>query len=556
MIPALTVPLLAIAQVVTFQNSPGGVDPQPAIGTATISGTVVNDVTNEPVRKARVSLLGPAGGQQPMAVTDASGAFAFHKLPAGTFTVQAAKDGFDQERGLILGDNQKQITVVTDQNVAGVGLRLAPTGAISGRLIDEIGDPAPYCQVSAISADPPRQQRGSANSDDRGEYRISNLPAGRYLIYQQCHQTLAAPHPFMERGDPRTPVWAWIPGFYGGAEAGAGASALSLHEGEEVRGIDFRLKTTNAYAVEIAVVPDDQSVDLRRVSTRLVPRDPTLAGVAQYGIGRPNSGGPFRATGVIPGSYIAIADYQDNEKRWHGEAPVDVGDAPPDLVRLALLGAMTVIGDADFGKSDESSVNEQNPMRGTVTLVPVDPSGGAPWGQGQIAADGTFTVGGMIPGRYRLQVNGGSMSIRSATLGGHDVSPLGFDIVQGAPGPLHLVISTKQVQVQVSVSGVDQNSTGWLVLLPKGATAGAMPMNPSMAPIQNSSVPISVPPGEYTAYALECQQPWPVLNNAAILHDIADLGKQVEVKDGSNTAVSVDLIGRDALKQALDKDMR
>jgi len=571
MIHAFLVPLFALAQVVTFQKLSEPNDQPPVTGTATIAGTVVNDVTGEPIRKAQVSLLGAVGGRPPVAVTDASGAFAFHKLPAGTFTVQSAKDGFDQERCMILGDNQKQITVVADQNATGIELRLAPMGAISGRLIDEVGDAAPYCQVSAVNADPPQQQRSAAQTDDRGEYRLDNLPAGRYLVYQHCHQTLAAPHGFLERGDPRTPELAWIPGFYGGADAGAGASAINVHEGEEVHGIDFHLKTANAFTVQIAVAPDDPGIDLHRVNVRLVPRDSTLAFVTQHGVGRANNNGPFRAAGVIPGSYTVVADFQEAERRWHGEAPLEVGDVPPDLVRLPLMAAMTITGDVDSGHSDSAATTtgpqgvigdgpvvttEQFSSQGMIALIPLDQSSGLPVAQAQISADGSVSITEVVPGRYRLQVNGGASGVQSATFGGREISPQGFDIAQGAGGPLHVVVSRKQVELQVSVSGFEQGRTGWVFLLPKGSVDGVARMNPPMAPIQAGQVSIDVPPGEYVAYAVECQQPWPVINNPAILRAISDLGKPVEVKDGANASISVDLIGHDALKQALDKDTR
>jgi len=464
--------------------------------------------------------------------------------------------------------------VDADQNATGIDLRLAPMGVISGRLIDEAGEPAPYCQVTAVAADPPYQQRASANSDDHGEYRLANLTAGRYLVYQHCHQSLAAPHGFMERGDPRTPELAWIPGFYGGADAGPGASAVAVHEGEEVHGVDFHLKTANAFSVQIVVTPDDPAVDLRRVSVRLVPRDSALAFVTQYGVGRANNTGPFRASALIAGSYTAMADFQEGERRWHGEAAVEIGDAPPEPVRLPLMAAMTITGDVDSGHGDGAdSTGQMGPRgvigeglaevtgagrpQGVIALVPVDQSSGLPGAQGQISADGSVSISGVVPGRYRLQVMGGSDTVQSATFSGREISPQGFDIAQGSGGPLHVVTSRKQVELQVSVSGFERGQNGWVFLLPKGSAPESAAMNPPpMTSIQTNPVTISVAPGEYVAYAVACEQPWPLINNAAILRALAGMGKPVEVKEGAGASVSVDLIGHDTLKQALEKDTR
>jgi hypothetical protein len=545
LLPLLTA-ALAVADTAAFQLT----------GTASIEGTVVNDATNEPVKKAQVSLQGALGGV-PTAVTDSSGSFAFHKLPAGTYTVSAMHDGFDQERASVLGDNQRQVIVTDDQNKSGVEMRLPPNGAISGRLTDENGDPAPNCTVGAQDASSPGgplwRQRGDrqAQTDDHGEYRISDLPAGRYLVYQHCYRPLSAPHGFMEQGDPRIPVWAWIPGLYGGAEAGPGASVLSVHVGEEVLGIDFRLKVTNAFTVSIILVPDAAGLDLRNVSVRLLSRDPAMAQAAQYGVGRPNNGGPWRASGVVPGSYVAIADFQQGEIRWHGEAPVEVGDTP-EPVKLPLTAPMTLTGDLVVDGQSASATEPPRPP-GTVALMPLDPMRGGPFLQAQPAADGTFTIAGVIPGRYRLQVMGPPNSIQSVTFGGHEVSPNAIDI--GAGGALHVVASVKQVGLQVSVDGLKPDRPVWVLLLPKGMSDPGPGMNPPMMLAQQSPLTITAPPGEYVAYAVECTQPWQLVNNTAALRALAGMGKPVELKDGAGAGIAVDVIHREDLKRALDGEL-
>jgi hypothetical protein len=534
---------LAVAQDRIVDGPPNQAPPAP--GTSSIAGTVLNDATNEPLKKVQVTLAGPISGQQPSAVTDASGSFAFHKLPAGTYTLMAMREGFDQERGMLLGDSQKQITVTADQNKTAVELRLAPNGAISGRLTDEIGDPAPYCNVSALDA--AGNERGQAQTDDHGEYRIANLSAGRYLVAQHCYQTLAAPHPFMERGDPRTPVWAWVPGLYGGADAAAGASSIVVHEGEEVRGIDFRLSTTSAFTVSIAVEPDSPGIDPRNVSVRLMARDPAMARVEQYGVGRTSNGGPMRASGVVPGSYIAVADFQQGEKHWHGEAPVEVEDTPPTLVRLPLTAAMTLTGDLEVAGGNGSP--------GQVALIPLDSSHGAGYPRTQPGADGNFTISGVIPGRYQLQVMGALNNMESVTFGGHEVSPRAIDIGPGAGGALHVVVNIKQVGVQVSVDGLQADRPASVFLLPKGSDTGPG-ANPPVMQAQQSPVTIPVTPGDYVAYAVECDQPWPLLNNPALLRAIASMGKAVEVKDGESATVTVSMIGHDDLKRAMDSELQ
>jgi hypothetical protein len=548
-------------------DTPEQAQPSPAVtGTSSIEGTVVNDATGEPVKKAQVHLMGSAS---PVVITDTSGSFAFHKLPAGTYTINAMRDGFDQNRAMLLGDGQRQVTLNADQDKSGVELRLPPTGVITGRVIDENGDPAPHCTVGAIDASTidafPWQQHGGgqAQTDDRGEYRIANLPAGRYVVYQHCQRGIAAPHGFMERDDPRRPMWAWVPGVYGGADDGAGASTIRVHPGEEVNGIDFHLKITSAFHVSVTVVPDDPTIDLQNVWVRLEARDSAMARVRQYGMGRQNNGAEFRASPVVPGSYIAIADVQLPNGHWHGEEPVEVRNVPPQPVKLSLTSAITVSGDLETvdtvtsGNAIATSEDDDHHAQATVSLIPLKTSfnGGFPQTQ-PIDDKGNFSITGVLPGRYQLEVIGATNSIRSVTLAGRGVSPGAIDIGPGATGPLHVVVSMKQVPVQVSVDNLRQDQQTWVFLLPKGVTNPFPGVNPIMASANQSSVSLQAPPGEYVAYAVECAQPWPLLNNSSVLHAISGLGKAIEVKEDMTASVTVSVIAREDLKRALDQDVQ
>jgi len=544
---------MGFAQIVATLELPPA-DVRSDTGNGSIEGTVVNDATGEPLKKAQVTLFGAMSGKQPAAVTDASGSFAFHKLPAGTYTLNAMREGFDENRAVLLGDNQRQVTLTDDQKQTAIELRLPPTGAISGRLTDEAGDGAPNCTVvaSVAAGDPYRQQSRSGSTDDHGEYRISNLSAGRYIVYQQCHITLAAPHGFMERGDPRTPEWAWVPGFYGGAENGGGASVIMVHGGEEVHGIDFRMKTANAFTVPIILEPDSPGIDLRAVNVQFTPRDVAGGRMFSYGLGRQNNGGPLRATGVVPGSYIVTADFQDGMQRWHGEANVDVGETAPDPVRVPLSAGMTITGDVKAVAGD--TTEGQPPGQGTVGLRRLDSARGQEFLPAQSAPDGTFTISGVTPGRYALQVMGSPATIESVTFGGHEVSPQAIDIPAGGSGQLHVTTRASQVALQVSIDGLSSDRATWLIALPKDFTDITAGVNPPLVQAMQSPSTMQVPPGEYNVYAVECVQPWPLLANASALHALASQGKSVEVKEGGSASATVKVIGHDDLKRAVDSE--
>lgn len=63
-------------------------------GTARIRGSVVDASTGMPVRRATMRLRMTPGTTTWTAITDGNGAFEFPALPAGRFTLTAAKGGF------------------------------------------------------------------------------------------------------------------------------------------------------------------------------------------------------------------------------------------------------------------------------------------------------------------------------------------------------------------------------------------------------------------------------------------------------------------------------
>ncbi len=540
----------AMASAQQLETLAPGQQPPPTTGTSSITGTVVNNATGEPVKKAMVTLGGPISGNQPAAVTDASGSFAFRKLPAGAYFVTAQREGFNQDRGMIIGDSQKQVTVEADQGKS-VELRLWPNGSISGRLTDENGDAAQNCNITAVTAGAAgsQQMRGNASTDDRGEYRIADLPAGRYLVYQRCYQNLIAPHGFLERGDPSTPFWAWVPGYFGGSDNSSGAAPVSVAAGVEVRGIDFHLKIANTWPVRIQVIPDDPGIDVRNAMVRVLPRDAALGEMAQSMPARV-SPSALHTVHVISGAYVAVVDAQDGDRRLHGEAPVDVGDGPPAPVRVQLSAGATISGDV---VSDDNSANASPGSMGMAGLMALNPSHGNMFLPGQPAKDGGFTISNVEPGRYRLQVQGPPNTIKSVTLAGNAVSPEEIDIGPGAAGPLHVVISLKQAQLHVTVSDLKTDQVAWVIAVPKMFRPGNPFMNLPMMQAQKDGTMAPATPGAYSVYALECPQPWPLLNDPAFLTMLADRGKAVQVTDQGDNNVTVNLVTRDELRTALEQ---
>jgi protocatechuate 3,4-dioxygenase beta subunit len=114
-------------------------------------------------------------------------------------TVTVAKAGFASKR-----------LVVRARDVSAgdpVELRLEPGAAISGRVVDPSGAPVVAALVTArplnVIDTTPAPLRASAETDDRGDYRIGGLAAGGYAVVSGPARTdgIPAPAVHVKRGD-------------------------------------------------------------------------------------------------------------------------------------------------------------------------------------------------------------------------------------------------------------------------------------------------------------------------------------------------------------------
>jgi hypothetical protein len=293
--------------------------------TGGITGRVTADGTNAPIVGARV-LLFPAGrpaghmGPPPQVTTDQDGRYAFTRLTPGEYRLDVQKTGF-------VPLNQpparpRTFTVAPGQALA-VDLRLQRGGVISGRVIDTRGDPMTDVRVMALRRMPaparaaaamaaprlmPAPMQGPQQTNDLGEFRVSGLAPGEYVI-------AAVPHRFSSFGGPgvapRAPARSAtaVTTFYPGTADQAGAQMITVASGAEVANIVFMIQSSPAFRVS-GIVVDESGAPIGDAMVRLMT-DPRSGGVG-FGLG-PMGNGQSDATGrfviddVPAGSYRASA---------------------------------------------------------------------------------------------------------------------------------------------------------------------------------------------------------------------------------------------------------
>jgi hypothetical protein len=182
--------------------------PQPTIaaGRYRIAGTVVSRVDAHPLGRARITIRDAKDPQKLQSmVTLEDGKFEFTGIPAGKYALEGAKRGFifaayDQH-------DQYSTAIVTGAGLdtETLVLRLAPDAVITGKVIDEFGEPVRHAMVTLYyddhsgGVDRIRQSRVS-QTDDQGAYEMTPLRPGTYFLSANAKPWYAF-HPNLDRGE-------------------------------------------------------------------------------------------------------------------------------------------------------------------------------------------------------------------------------------------------------------------------------------------------------------------------------------------------------------------
>jgi hypothetical protein len=506
-------------------------------GNSSIEGTVINEVTQAPVRQAQVTISANA----PPAVTDSTGRFAFRNLAPGTYWLQAehplfprpARSAPARPLNIALGqDEQKRDLVIP----------ITPGATISGTVLDEDKKPLSGCSVQALGfqhgqTGPELSGMHNANTDTRGQYRIYGLPRGRYYLMAQCHRTLPAPHPLMRIGpDTDLPHMRYNVEFLPGPPDSTGASRLMVAAGADLQSVDFQMHPTTAVTVRGRVSGDLEAL-LNNPWVQLMPRDPVLSRVVQYGGRVDTRRSTFRIDAVPPGSYTLLAIANNNERGYQAQIPVDIGAEPPEPIEVAFLPG------ASFTGSIEVAGDHPQPIANAmIRLEPLNwPVYSQPYTK--IEKDGKFAISGVMPGRWRLQVDNVQGYVKSFTIGDEPASPYGFNVGPASGGVMRIVMGDHTAQIEGTVTGErPEGASLWLMVVPEDPDRIAASRFWTTGLDGSGHFMLNgVEPGKYRLFALAGVEPWTIQQNFSLLKAIADRGVQLELDEGAKATAQVEI---------------
>lgn len=477
---------------------------RPAVGTGRITGRVLAADTGAPLRRAQVRLSGQGLGSAQAINTDAEGNFTFANLPAGSYRVMAQKvnflaQTFGQKR---VGVGPGKAVVLTDGQAAErIDFALTRAGVISGRVVDDVGEPVPSVSVQAIRPPAydgqPVRPMNSVQTDDLGQFRLHGLQPGEYIV-GVSPRSLG-----MMGGAESIDRSGYAQTFFPGVSSMADAQRVQVQAGLETPNVSIGLVLTRlaqisgiVMAPAGAALPGGGSVQVR-----------TVPGMPMFGGGsssiRPD--GTFVINNVAPGSYNLEVRTGGPEPLFATASVSVSGEDVPNIALMVSPGA-TIKGKIVFEGGEPPAYRQNIVTVGSSPLVPGEMAG--PSAQSKTFEDWTFELRGLF-GRRMLRANSAGWTLKSITLNGADVTDSGVEF-RGSDvvGAFEIKFTKATTSIDATVTepnGQPANDVLVLVYATDRAkwTTASRYIRMAYPTAENQVIVNGLPPGDYYVVAIE-----------------------------------------------------
>ena len=431
----LLIPVLAcVAAAAAVPRAQGdrSARPEPS-GTARISGRLVAADTGESMKRVSVRLASNALSRQ--ADTDDGGRFEFPNLPAGYYSI------IIDWGNLFVPPRQPRSVVLADGGVEDMTIRLTRTGVIEGRVKDENGVAVIRGLVRALLINDfagrlTAREAGSTATDDRGSFRLFNLPPGEYYLVAG---------PGYARAD-RTLSEGYTPTYYPSAPGADGAKRISVRAGQESPPVEITLVPSPLAQLRIEAI-DSQGLPLTSNAQVSLSRADRVYRGDLISASKREDGGVFLFANVAPGAYTLLVNKEGRmeEAAW---VPVTLRGGENSLRVQTNVGA-TLSG---------RIVIEGTPRPGIpprVRLAAIKPPGtyGVTYArEPHVDVQGTdrFTLTG-LRGRMMLYASLYQATLKSIRREGQEIGPTLDFIGTEAIGDVEVVFTMDVAEVDVRV---------------------------------------------------------------------------------------------------------
>lgn len=513
---------------------------------AAIGGVVVNQATGEPMAGVHVRFLAAGSASEAQlqpygAVSDRGGRFSVIGLPAGLYFVSA------QLRGFFRMPPKSQpplsrVSLKAGQQLTDLKIEMAQAATISGRVLDDNGDPVRANVQVENETERPIDFGHNGRSDERGEFRISVAPGKYYLIAQPNGVGIVMRSEPERRTDGTTdPVYGRT--YYPGSAAKAKAVLVEVAAGAELTGMDIHLAQKprgGSISGMVNVGAEAGGMNIVTLFSGDGPR--RMKGSSTTGVG---PDGYFQFSNLEPGAYRLLAWHRDDKSRMYS-LPVDISVDGNDLtdVNLALAPAEEMTGTLEMpGGAGLEKLS--------VSLV-VTPMGllGETASSGAVDKSGTFRVTNIAPLRYRVQVTPmpENAYLKSVRWNGAEAPNGELDLSHGSQGlSLKIAIGLNGGQISgklLDTNGEPVGGVRVMVLLVNDPKAIDMERSPKMADDGTYRIQ-AIRPGKYRLLAFDPSALAGTNDYLEAVEKLAAAAEEIEIKEGDRKVHDLKLMGKE-----------
>lgn len=390
--------------------------------TASITGRVTIGDNPAPGVVVIANLLASPSTLVAQTVSDAEGKYRLNGLTPTGLTIAVYAPTYVVPSGPMFTQG-RMVLLAADESVEGVDFKLTKGGVITGRVTDADGKPVDDRVTLTPIDDKGQPVRGMQprapnpyvyGTDDRGIYRIYGLSAGRYKVSVGDSGGAVLRSGYYQRT------------YHPDTTDAAKATIVELNEGSEAKNIDINVGArSRTYTVSGRIIDADTGQPIAGVNYGFGAVQQTqgpsfMNGMASSGTPT-NAKGEFRLEGVAPGHYAITAPANfflptaDQPKIYCDPVPFEVTDSDVTNLEIKAQHSLSVSGvvvtdgitnkDALARVSRLVVVGYSQP--GSTGIQSFGGSATSP-----IAADGTFQLEGLKPGKVSLSISANTLESR------------------------------------------------------------------------------------------------------------------------------------------------
>jgi hypothetical protein len=510
---------------------------------AEIHGRTVDSITGTAIKGVRIRLRFLADGTRLTTVTDDAGAFQFAGLPAGPYGLQSEHPDFVRGFGHGRSAALQSIVDLTATETRTVELRLVPNGGVEGVVLTESGGALARCDVELLQSEYRQGEtrlagQEHAATDDRGQFRLTNVTPGTYRMRTTCE-----PNPIPFR--PLSPETGEHRGSTLGFAVSLPPDVITVNPGAASSGIVVTMRETMLYPLEGAVTLPAEAASAESTQVLLMPEEDDGTVTAGTVLARGETS--FRLPGASAGRYVLVAFANASDALFTAHVQTTVGEHTGRVTADLVPGA-TLTGAIEI---TQRNAGVREPITGALLPVAtrvLPPRTFTP------GTDGRFDVAGVSPGIWRLSLSAPDLFVQSVTIADRDLASPQFAVSGPATIAMRVVLSDGVGTIEGTVREPASQPR------PVERTIAVEPLfTPAFLNDDQQVATVGIdghytigglPPGEYRIFAL------PLMDTEVALHPelhraLAAYADVVTVQPGTTVAKDVRPATEEAVAAAL-----